>query len=97
MEAGSSPSAWREPELAVLRKPEDAGMWQLRVCSEGAWATREARHHYCGVHEERGNYHKRFFPCEHSQSTGHYLEEHREQAQVTATTVGPRSRHRQPP
>ena len=44
----------RGTALPVGRQPEEAGLWQLRVYLEEPGRARGARHHYWGVHEDRG-------------------------------------------
>ena len=81
--------------LAAQKQPKEAGLRQLRVCSEEAWAYLRGMHHYWGGARGEGqDHHKSFFLCECSQATGHCLHELWGQAQVAAPNGGFRVRHR---
>ena len=56
----------RGPGLAVWRQPEEARVWQLRVCSEEAWANQRGKVPLLGGAQGEGwDRYRSFFPCTH--------------------------------
>ena len=62
--------------MAVQRQPEEAGLWQLRVYTEEAWAHQRGKLPLLGGAQGEGqDHHKSFFPYENSQATRHCQQE----------------------